>query len=326
MNSRREPLDRPETLSHERIATMVESAPELLRKLDAHTQRGTQPLNRRQELIHRGYTRVSQVLGGDELTQGLALAQQLLARTSGNRDRARHISIGSLIDVLVAPLALDLITWPRAFAILGALGFSDPRFLHGMLFEKAPYTPRTFWHQDGTLWNDPISYGETPHELILLYYLVDTSVGNGALRVIPGSHRKRHSLHAWLAQSSVEQLRRHASADDPAFHTYADEESVPVAAGDLVVMDARLLHAAHANSSGAPRPALSLWYAPDVDGLPERVRARFSQTPREGCRLPYLPASWSGSERSRLTNVLPPRYSGTASPLPDENNPGARLT
>ena len=279
-----------------------------------------------QELIEVGYKRVPGVLGSQGLTLFRALAKRLSSSVGSNEQRATYASVGSLLDALVDEESIELITWPRAFAELGAFGFRDPRFLHGIYFEKPPHTPRTFWHQDGTSWNDPSSYDAVPQEVILLYYLVDTGSHNGALRVIPASHRRRHPLHDWLAQSRVDDLRRNTAACDPAFHTYPEEVSVPVTAGDLVVLDSRLLHAAHANTSDFPRPALSLWYATDASALPERIRARFDHAPCEGSRLPYAPSGWSPAAQRRLARVLPPRYCGTASPLPVENNPGSRLS
>jgi hypothetical protein len=280
----------------------------------------------RAALFERGYAQVGNVLDASALASCRAIAERLGATLASSEYRSAHASIGSLLDLLLEPDVVDLITWPRTFGALGALGFPDPRFIHGILFDKAPHTPPTFWHQDGTSWNHPASYAAAPQELILIYYLVDTAPHNGCLRVIPGSHRRRHPLHDWLANSPTEDLRRMADAGSPAFRSFPEEVALPVRAGDVIILDSRLLHAAHANDSTARRPALSLWYAPDVSVLPEGVRARFSLEAREGCRLPYVPSHWPEPARRRLAAVLPPRYGGSAEPLTIDNNPGPRLT
>ena len=62
--------------------------------------------------------------------------------------------------------------------------------------------------------------------------------------------------------------------DDAAFASHPDEVDVPVAAGDVVVVDARLIHGAHPNRSGRERTNITLWWHPDYDGLPASLRAR----------------------------------------------------
>ncbi len=132
-------------------------------------------------------------------------------------------AIGSLLDILRDPESVDLIGHPLTLAALRLLGFDDPRYEHGIVFNKLPRTPRTFWHQDGTAWDHPSAYTPDPQELILIYYLVDTTPRNGCLRVIPGSHRKRHPLHDHLRGSYTPDLRRMSDPSSPAFRSYEDE-------------------------------------------------------------------------------------------------------
>lgn len=101
----------------------------------------------------------------------------------------------------------------------------------GSVFNKLPRTPRTFWHQDGISWNHPLGYEPEPIELIVIYYPVDTSPANGCLRVIPGSHRRRHPLHDLLHGSYTADLRMMADPASPASQTFADELALPVSAG-----------------------------------------------------------------------------------------------
>jgi phytanoyl-CoA hydroxylase len=277
------------------------------------------------ELRTRGYTVAPAILDEEQLASSRGLARRISVKQASEDYRRRHASIGSLFDILEEPAALELITWPRAFGLLGALGSPDPRYEHGIVFTKPPRTPRTFWHQDGVSWNHPSSYQDPAQELILIYYLVDTGPANGCLRVIPGSHRKRHLLHDALTGSYTPELRMMADPRSPAFQTFPDEVEVAVSAGDLVIIDARLLHAAHANESDEERTALSLWYLADHQALPEGVKARFTWEVRRDSRLPYVPADWPAEAQRRLRAVLPPRYAGHEPALPMDSKPGPDL-
>jgi hypothetical protein len=284
------------------------------------------PLASREQLLRDGYTVLPGVLSAEEVRRFRDLAQRILhAQQQSAEYREKHRAIGSLVDLLREPGFVDLITHPGMRAGLAALGFPEPRYQHGIVFNKLPHTPRTFWHQDGTLWDHPAAYEAEPLDLILIYYLVDTSPANGCLRVIPGSHRRRHALHSHLQGTYTPDLRAMKDPSSPAFQLYPDEVSVAVRAGSLVVTDARLLHAAHANDSDEDRTALSLWYLPSYEALPEPVRARYTLKAGLDDRLPYVPQGWPEEATARLRRILPPAYAGTETPLPMNNLPDQRL-
>lgn len=280
----------------------------------------------RARLLSEGYTVFPGVLDRDEVLRYRALARRILAPQQAREYQEKHVAIGSLFDILREPGFVDLIGHPRALAVLRRLGFDEPYYEHGIVFNKLPRTPRTFWHQDCTTWNHRLAYEAEPHELIFIYYLVDTTRHNGCLRVIPGSHRKRHPLHESLRDASIPDLeRRMRDPSSPAFHSYPDEVSLPVKAGDLVVIDVRLLHATHANDGEEDRTALSLWYIPACRDLPECVRARFTLRTGLDERMPYVPAHWPADAAARLRALLPAAYEGSAEPLPWHTAPDQRL-
>lgn len=280
----------------------------------------------REQLLRDGYTVLPGVLGSEEVRHFRALTARVLQAQQGNAEyREKHRAIGSLVDILREPGFVDLICHPGMRAGLASLGFPEPRYQHGIVFNKLPHTPRTFWHQDGTAWDHPSAYEAEPLDLILIYYLVDTTPANGCLRVIPGSHRRRHVLHSQLKGTYTPDLRAMKDPTSPAFQLYPDEQPVSVRAGSLVVTDARLLHAAHANDSDADRTALSLWYLPSYEALPEVLRARFTLRAGVDDRLPYLPQGWPAEATERLRRMLPPPYAGTETPLPMNNLPDQRL-
>ncbi|WP_437577052.1 phytanoyl-CoA dioxygenase family protein [Sorangium sp. So ce887] len=279
----------------------------------------------RARLLAEGYTVVPGVLGLDEVRRYHALARRILAPQQARDYQEKHAAIGSLLDILREPGFVDLIAHPRALAELRRLELDEPRYEHGIVFNKLPRTPRTFWHQDCTIWNHAVAYEPEPHELILIYYLVDTTPHNGCLRVIPGSHRRRHPLHEPLRGASIPDLERMRDPGSPAFRSYPDEITIAVKAGDLVVVDVRLLHATHANDSDAERTALSLWYIPACRDLPECVRARFTLRTGVDERLPYVPADWPDDAAARLRALLPAAYDGSVTPLPWHTDPDERL-
>ena len=45
-------------------------------------------------------------------------------------------------------------------------------------------------------------------------------------------------------------------------------------AGDLVLGDARMLHAAHPNSSGKRRTLITMWYLPEYAKMPANMKER----------------------------------------------------
>ena len=64
-----------------------------------------------------------------------------------------------------------------------------------------------------------------------MYYLVDTSVHNGCLRVLTGTHRTRHAMHDLLPTAHDDALRRATDPSHPAFQPLEDDIAVEVRAG-----------------------------------------------------------------------------------------------
>jgi hypothetical protein len=217
------------------------------------------------------------------------------------------------------PVFPRLFAWPQALQALAALGFRDPRWWSAFLLSKPPHAPPLYWHQDWWGWQDPCSAWDIPAQLFLMYYLTDTCRENGCLRVIPGTHRKRIPLHDQLPDAHTD-LTYEANLDSPLFCRHPDEVDVPVKAGDLVIGDARLLHAAHANRTDRRRTCLTVWYFPAFASLPEPIQVRVTQ----GRPLPPPDYPWP-EELQRLEPLIP-RYSGSAEPAQWDRTPGIYLS
>ena len=214
----------------------------------------------------------------------------------------------------------ELIAHPGALAALRQLGFDEPKFGHGRIISKPPHSPPLFWHEDGRFWNDPVSYTPQPIMCFLMYYLTDTTPENGCLRVIPGSHLKRHTLHDKISPVHTEELTSFTDPDDPGFSQVDDELVVPVKSGDLVIGYDRMLHASHGNQTDERRTVLTMWYYPDFVDLPERTQATLALAEARN-----RPAGAAPGEMQALMEPLGITYDGDADPIELERKPGPDL-
>ena len=90
--------------------------------------------------------------------------------------------------------------------------------------------------------------------------MTDTTPENGCLRVIPGTHRKRIDLHDILPDAHEAEIQALDDLNHPAFADYPGAVDVPMAAGDLIIADARLMHGAYPNQTNQRRTLLLAWH------------------------------------------------------------------
>jgi hypothetical protein len=258
------------------------------------------------QLIRDGFCTIDQVLGPDMLARVRASSDGLLDAKPDSHF-AEQKSTGSMISVYEDPFFSQLVAYGPALDALAALGFHRPTWSSGFVISKPSHSPPLFWHQDWWGWNDPCSYEAPPQQLFLMYYLVDTDVHNGCLRVIPGSHLRRHALHDCVEEAHTDELRSMVDPEHEAYAPADDAMDVPVRAGDLVIGDSRLLHSAHANQSDQRRTVITLWYHPLFHEMPAPIRARLADHDR--------PESWSDLETRNLLKPLTAVYN-EAAPVP----------
>lgn len=259
------------------------------------------------------------------LAETRALAGNIVAGISSDH-RSRNRSQGSLVPVSDYPAYADLITNASDRGIFDGLGFPDPRFSSGYVISKPPNSPALFWHQDWWGWNDPISFRDEIAQVFAFYYLTETTRTNGCLRVLPGSHRKRHPLHD-VPDAHGEALGRVDEPDNIVYQSVPGEVAVEVEAGSLVIGDARLLHGTYANRSADERTLITLWYHPNFSGLPEPIQARIAgifrregiDTDPDGTAKLGLD-EWPGPQRSQVAPLFP-LYHGSAAPQPWTREP-----
>ena len=90
------------------------------------------------------------------------------------------------------------------------------------------------------------------------------------------------------------------------FDDLEGEVDVPVRAGDLLLGDSRLLHAAHANASPEARALVTLWYHPAYDRLPLEIQA-YLATQHDA-----VLADWPLAARNKIDCALPYAPDGIA--------------
>jgi len=244
-----------------------------------------------------------------------SIANQHIAQLS-DQHRHEQRSTGSMLPNRAMPELVDLITWPGALEALQKLGFDDIKFSRAYLISKPPHSPSLFWHQDCTMWSgEPRAYSEITPQLFAMYYLTSTTRENGCLRVIPGSHRRRHALHDEIGTAHTLATRQMQDPDSPLYAAAAGEVDVLARAGDLVLGDGRTLHATHANRSDQERTVITLWYHPMFSDQQETTQAQIT-----GLAQAEIQA-WPPSARKAIAPLVA-NYAGSAVPLPRDRVPG----
>lgn len=270
------------------------------------------------DLREQGFTVVPRIVEPEMLLELSAYSECLLAEQDEDHFETfrSHGSMVSL-DAVWNPLIRGLVTLPRLREALAGLGFDDVRWLSAYLISKPPHSAPLWWHQDWWAWDDPVSYAAFPPQLFAMIYLRDVQTANGALRVIPGSHRAVHCLAHQLPEAHGAEINS-ADLDSLAHCRRNDEVTVELEAGDVVFGDVRLLHATHPNRSARRRTCLTLWFLPSWERLPERIRAYVVGHPS----LP--PAGWWTRPDHGLDPAIVamlPRYEGTARPAEYRRRP-----
>ncbi len=83
--------------------------------------------------------------------------------------------------------------------------------------------------------------------------------------------RGRHSEEVRSAASDDEAGRWRSR---PEHSDAVGSVDVPVRRGDMVIGDARMLHATNSNDSSGRRTVITLWFQPDYDNLPLKTQAQ----------------------------------------------------
>jgi ectoine hydroxylase-related dioxygenase (phytanoyl-CoA dioxygenase family) len=135
------------------------------------------------------------------------------------------------------------------------------------------------WHQDsGYVVGNGGPAGHLPY-LTCWCPLDDTTIANGTVRVVPGSHRRGVLPH-----------KRQQGSNDFAIDVNEDEAvALEVPAGSVVAFSSRMLHATGANQTDRPRRIYLAQYTPEVILNPGTLQLRRNAIPliQEGRQVTF---------------------------------------
>ncbi|MCY3870467.1 MAG: phytanoyl-CoA dioxygenase family protein [Gemmatimonadetes bacterium] len=239
-----------------------------------------QALTKRRELVESGYTIVPGVMDTDLLHRLRTWSDRIFERVTVphkiryqgsdifvNTERRWREGTPTAENRFPDPIAAEIIDQPAQLEACRQIGLenlvADDTVI---ILSKPGYGPPLYWHQDFMKWQSPEAATPWPIRIFLSYYLTDTTRENGCLRMIPGSHRKRHKLHDILPKAHGSEIQAIDDLSHPAFADYPDAIDIPLNAGDLVIADARILHGAWPNQTAKRRTLLLAWH--DVFSFP----------------------------------------------------------
>lgn len=158
------------------------------------------------------------------------------ARLELAREFFDFVTHPQLLDLVQPLLGPDIILWASAvFCKPATTGLEVP------------------WHQDGQYW--PIR----PRATVTVWIALDqVDVGNGCMRVIPGSHRMGEFSHA---VSDREDLVLNNVLDDPRIDLDSARDIV-LEPGQVSLHDVALVHGSQPNTSGRRRAGFAIRYMP----------------------------------------------------------------
>ena len=265
-----------------------------------------------EDFIHDGFLLLKGFLNKRETTNAQTLVESTLRSPHGPSCTRPHNYLIPLRwnDPIVQLL---LMSESRVQVLTDSLHAEDLRWISGYVSIKEPHSHPLWWHQDWWCWDHVVSYRRMAPQVATLCYLADTNEHNGALRVLPGSHLKSAPIHAFLPEAhshSVDglELAHIAMSDLPGQLTLC------MKAGDVAVIDYRLLHGTHGNASDTRRDCILLSFTPSWRGLPKDVRAHLISHPAQPNGIEMPPTS------SEFRNLLP-TFVGERQDLPLNRNP-----
>jgi hypothetical protein len=247
----------------------------------------------REQMLRDGFCVIPGILD-QEFVQELRGETDRLNNTVEHHPDARYQGTHVGVKYEENEYMRQLSEWPPARQALGKIGFGDFKRTDGLIIlTKEPYGPALYWHQDWSRWNDPLSCSPWPQQIFLSYYLEETQIENGCLKVIPGTHLERIPLHDNMV-TAHEQGARFIEDDHPVmFSDHPDQVNVFSKPGDLVLADARVLHSACKNQTGESRNLILLWHnrpetVPEYweSEVPSVIKDRAPEASYERTRIP----------------------------------------
>ena len=217
-------------------------------------------IEKREQIIRDGYCVIDDILTEDFLQELRDESERLIEVHDPKPDiryQGQHVNVRGSDNEIIQ----KLLEWKPSRQALEQLGFGDFESAGGIIIlTKDPGEPALYWHQDWTQWNDPITCSPWPQIMFLNYYLTDTMIENGCLKVVPGTHHKRIPLHERLVPAHGQGAHLIEEDHPFMFSDHPDQVNVCASAGSLVLADARVLHSAHRNLTDHRRTLILAWH------------------------------------------------------------------
>ena len=154
----------------------------------------------------------------------------------------------------------ELLNLPAALTACDRLGLEDMTSAGAIiLLSKPPHGPPLYWHQDATYWNHPMSALPWPSRVFCPTTWWIQPARTAASASSPAPTGSGTELHDLLPDAHSPEMQR-ADETHLAFTEQPGEIDIPVKAGDLVIADGRVLHAAWPNNTATRRTLVLEWW------------------------------------------------------------------
>ena len=197
--------------------------------------------------------------------QGYYAPVRVMPRADADALRARLEAFEAKAGILAGPLRHKshlLFTWlndlVRHPAILDAIeDVIGPNILcwGSSFFIKEPRNPGfVSWHQDSTYW------GLDPADVVTAWVaLTDSTMANGAMRVVPGTHRLEQIAHqdTFRPENLLSRGQEIMVKVDE-----REARMLPLSAGEMSLHHVRLIHGSDPNPSDTRRIGFAIRYIP----------------------------------------------------------------
>lgn len=197
-------------------------------------------------------------LPADRLATLQGLADKLIADNPQMGDEpiaSPHVPGSGAQGIKSDPAWLDFPTYAPILDMVEQLIGPDVILWGSTFFHKPPGEQRTVpWHRDGRYW--PIKPLATTSVWIAV---TDTTVENGCLRVIPGSHAARDIGEHYRDHSDAVTIPETLQPDQL---DESQARDIELEAGQMVLFDVYMAHGSQANRSGRKRIGYALRYMP----------------------------------------------------------------
>ena len=227
----------------------------------------------RQEYDEQGFCIARKAIDAGLAAETVEHVHWLVKKNPGTRPERLHHEL--MVD---DPFMHRLVSDDRLVDIAAQfLGPNVAMFAAHYIAKKPSTGQAVQWHQDGSYW--PLE----PMEVTTLWVAgTDSTVANGCMRVLPGTHTKRLLKRSEMIDLDTDKyvlgVGIHPDQIDD-----ADAVDLELEAGDISIHHPSIIHGSNANTSDQWRVGLTLRY------IPTSTRVTVDRSPCIMCRGEVIP-------------------------------------